>query len=98
MELRRHKNIFRVLPYRLTVSDLLEIYPNPSKGLFILSDQQTVFSDQIVTVSNVLGEMVYSTRITDQKISIDVSAAKDGIYFVTISSYYGKLVAKIVKE
>ena len=83
---------------QLTVNDLLVVYPNPSKGIFVLYDQQAALSGQPVTVSNLLGEMVYSTRITDSKTNIDLSSAKDGIYFVTIGSDYGKLVTKLVKE
>ncbi len=80
------------------VSDLLMIYPNPSKGMFVLYDQQVKLSEQSLTVSNILGETVYSTRITDSKTSIDLSSAKDGIYFVIVDSNYGKLVTKILKE
>ncbi|MDF3025722.1 MAG: hypothetical protein K0S23_29 [Fluviicola sp.] len=82
----------------LSANDLLAVYPNPSKGIFVLYDRYTLLSDQVLTVSNLLGETVYSTRITDIKTSIDLSLAKDGIYFVTVASNYGKLVRKIVKE
>ncbi|MNK31463.1 hypothetical protein D3C87_498990 [compost metagenome] len=83
---------------QLTVNDLLVVYPNPSKGLFVLYDQQAALSGQLITVSNLLGETVYSKPITDTKTILDLSAATDGIYFVTINSDYGKLVTKIVKE
>jgi PKD repeat protein len=83
---------------QLSVNDLLVISPNPSKGLFVLYDQQAALYNQSVTVSNLLGETVYSTRITDIQTSIDLSSAKDGIYFVGVGSDYGKLVTKIVKE
>ncbi|ASS48972.1 MAG: hypothetical protein A3D31_05440 [Candidatus Fluviicola riflensis] len=83
---------------QLTTADLITVYPNPSKGMFALYDQQAVLFDQLITISNMLGETVYSTRITGDKTSIDLSAAKDGIYFVTVNSDFGKLVTKIVKE
>lgn len=83
---------------QLSVDDLLVISPNPSKGLFILDDRQGALSGQWLTVSNLLGEAVYSTRITELKTSIDLSAATNGIYLVSISSDYGKLVTKIIKE
>lgn len=82
----------------LSASDLLVIAPNPSKGLFVLHDQQEVLSGQLITVSNLLGETVYETRIKGLKTSMDLSAVKDGIYFVTVGSKYGKLTTKIVKE
>lgn len=83
---------------QLSVSDLMMISPNPSKGQFVLYDQQALLSGQLVIIKNVLGETVYSGRIKEMKTDIDMSSAEDGIYFVTIDSDYGKLVTKIVKE
>ncbi|WP_343631656.1 T9SS type A sorting domain-containing protein [Fluviicola sp.] len=83
---------------QLSIADFLTIAPNPSKGIFIVVDQQGKLSDQLVTVTNLLGETVYSARITDQKTSIDLSSAKDGIYLVSVGSDRGQLVTKIVKE
>ncbi len=83
---------------QLSASDLMAVYPNPSKGTFVLYDQQSMLSNQMVTVTNVLGEIVYSTRISGLKTNIDLSAANNGIYFVTVNSDFGKIVTKIVKE
>nr|WP_294859346.1 PKD domain-containing protein [uncultured Fluviicola sp.] len=83
---------------QLAVNELLVIAPNPSKGMFVLYDQQSVLSGQLITVSNLSGETVYSTRIKELKTPIDLSSVKDGVYFVTVVSDYGKLVTKIVKE
>lgn len=83
---------------QLSVADLITVYPNPSKGIFTLYDTQSGLSNQLIIVSNVLGETVYSTRITGNKTNIDLSAAKNGIYFITIDSQLGKSVTKIIKE
>lgn len=83
---------------QLSTNDLMSIYPNPSKDLFVLYDQQGMLSGQWVTVTNLLGETVYTTQITESKTNMDLSSAKDGIYLVTIGSNYGKLIAKIIKE
>jgi PKD repeat protein len=83
---------------QLSVADLITVYPNPSKGIFTLYDTQSGLSDQLIIVSNVLGETVYSTRITGNKTNIDLSGAKNGIYFITIDSQLGKSVTKIIKE
>lgn len=82
----------------LTVNDFMRISPNPSKGIFVLVDQQAKLSGQEVTVSNLLGETVYSTQIEGNKTVIDLTAAKEGIYLVSVDSINGKLVTKIVKE
>jgi hypothetical protein len=83
---------------QLSVGDLLAIAPNPSKGMFVLYDQQAVLSGREITVTNLLGEKVYAARVDGMKTNIDLSSAKDGIYFVAVGSDYGKLVTKIVKE
>jgi len=83
---------------QLSVNELIVVAPNPSKGIFVLYDQHAVLSNQLVTVSNLLGETVYAVRITDIKTTIDLSSAEDGIYFVSVGGNYGKLVTKIVKE
>lgn len=83
---------------QLTLNELIVISPNPSKGIFVMYDQHTALSGELVTVTNVLGETVYSTRIKDLKTNIDLSAATNGVYLVTVDSNYGKLITKIVKE
>lgn len=83
---------------QFSVNDLFIVHPNPSKDVFVLYDQQGVLSGELLTITNLLGETVYSARITDSKTRIDLSSAKNGIYLVTIDSDYGKLVTKIVKE
>lgn len=80
------------------INDLLSVYPNPSKGVFVLHDIQKTFLDQYVNVKNLLGETVYSTKITANKTSLDLSSLNDGVYFITIDCHLGKLVAKILKE
>lgn len=82
----------------LSTNQLVAIYPNPSKGMFTLYDQEEVLSGRVITISNLLGETVYSSQITADKTTIDLSGAKNGIYFITVDSDFGKLVTKIVKE
>ena len=83
---------------QMTAADVMTVYPNPSKGVFALFDHQSALSGELVTVTNVLGETVYSTNITGNKTEINLTSAQDGIYFVSIDSDFGKLVTKIIKE
>lgn len=83
---------------QMTINDFISVYPNPSKGIFALFDQQAVLSGELVVVTNVLGEMVYSTKINSSKTELNLTSAQDGIYFVTVNSTFGKLVTKIIKE
>lgn len=83
---------------QLTAGDLMTVAPNPSKGMFVVYDLQGSLSGEMITVTNILGETVYSTKIDGTKTTIDLSSAKNGIYFVNVGSDFGKLVTKIVKE
>lgn len=83
---------------QMTAADVMTVYPNPSKGVFALYDQQSGLSGELVIVTNVLGETVYSTNINGSKTEINLTSAQDGIYFVTVNSHFGKLVTKIIKE
>jgi PKD repeat protein len=82
----------------LSVSDLIMVSPNPSTGTFVLHDTHAALANELVTVTNLLGEIVYSTRIRGINTNIDLTTSANGVYFVSINSYLGKLVTKIVKE
>lgn len=83
---------------QLTAGDLMTVAPNPSKGVFMVYDLQATLSGEVMTVTNILGETVYSAKIDGTKTIIDLSSAKNGIYFVTVGSEFGKLVSRVVKE
>lgn len=83
---------------QIEINNLLTVYPNPSKGIFILHDVSELLSGQTVRVSNVLGETVVVSEISAVKTYLDLSTVSDGIYFITIDSHLGKLYTKIYKE
>jgi hypothetical protein len=73
------------------------IYPNPNNGAF------TVFSSEALnaqlTCSNVLGQIVYTSKITSEKMSVDLSNQPKGIYFYTVKSGKNVLATgKVVVE
>jgi hypothetical protein len=79
----------------------LDLYPNPA------SDQVTlVFSTQssgtaLITITNILGENVYSEKIPVSRIltkSIDLSSYSSGIYFVSIQTAQKIRSKKLVKH
>jgi Leucine-rich repeat (LRR) protein len=60
------------------------IYPNPNSGTF------TVFSSEALnaqlTCTNVLGEIVYTSTVTNEKTSVDISNQPKGMYFYTVQA------------
>ena len=66
----------------------LNVYPNPSTGLFSMKTDDVISKIEIVTV---LGEKIYSldnfnSANTNQKQEIDLSNQSKGIYFYKIVS------------
>jgi len=76
----------------------LEVYPNPTKGIFTVD----VISDQINTadlkVVDALGKVIFEQKglnVQENQSSIDLSDNPQGIYFVVVSSEDYRTVKKI---
>ena len=85
--------------------ETINIYPNPTKGLFVISINQ----DNILKINplsglnnlsvfNVLGEMILKTPIlqNQKEISMDMSIQPKGIYFIHIQTEMGQLTKKLI--
>jgi len=63
----------------------VEIFPNPSNGIFSIQQLVTNNEKQLVEIYNVLGEKIYSTINNKQATcNIDISQSPKGIYFVKL--------------
>ncbi|MCX6232443.1 MAG: T9SS type A sorting domain-containing protein, partial [Bacteroidetes bacterium] len=56
------------------------LYPNPSKGRFVIETNQTENSS--IEIYNLIGAICYHATITAAKTEIDISKQPSGIYFV----------------
>jgi hypothetical protein len=66
---------------------IFSIYPNPSNGKFTLNSKITngeISPLESVTICNVLGEIVFQSKINSQTTTIDLSDKASGIYFVNV--------------
>ena len=70
----------------------VKVYPNPTSTILTIS---TTTPNLQITISNILGQAVYSNCFAQQKVQIDVSGLPNGIYFLTIN---GKEVRKFIKQ
>ena len=82
----------------------LEVYPNPSEGIFNLS-MDNFKGDQIdLTVYTELGGIAYQETISDNNVEgylqkqIDLSALSEGIYFVQVKSDQQMVTKRIVVQ
>lgn len=80
-------------------SGALQVYPNPSKGLFYLTTGE-IASGSTVIISDITGRQVYAGTIESDNYEqqLDITAQPDGIYFMLIESNGKQQINKIVKE
>lgn len=79
-----------------SIDELISIYPNPSTGKFIISNNLKKENNIRIEVTNVLGQTIreYNFGKTSSG-SFDLSNQPDGIYFVKIKSDGGMITKKI---
>ncbi|MBI4946510.1 MAG: T9SS type A sorting domain-containing protein [Bacteroidetes bacterium] len=81
----------------------IQVIPNPSTGLFYLTINSDQFSKDAspafsITVSNVLGEVVYQSTTAAATTEIDLSAHPRGIYFVKVQSTDKVYTEKVILQ
>ncbi|WP_317898537.1 T9SS type A sorting domain-containing protein [Aurantibacillus circumpalustris] len=74
----------------------IKIYPNPGKGVYVLEAINSETKNIVVT--DVVGKIIYSEKITSEISRIDISNFANGVYHVLISSESGKEHLKIIKQ
>ena len=73
----------------------LQIYPNPTSGIFTIQSSEKNYTIEII---NLLGEKIYSSTINSNKSEIDLSKQPQGIYFIKMNSVKGTSIKKLIKE
>ena len=68
------------------------IYPNPNTGNFIV---EGVKSNSDLTVTDMLGQIVYYTKVNSDKLELNLSLSK-GVYFIKIESGEKNVIKKII--
>jgi hypothetical protein len=79
----------------LVSGNTMNVYPNPSTGVFNISTGST--EEVNVSVSDVTGRLVYTSRGTAH-FSVDLSNVAAGVYYVKCESADGAAVARLIKE
>lgn len=76
----------------------LNIYPNPSNGKFYIEMGDTFKVNTKIEVFNVVGMKVLETITSDFKTEIDLSAMKQGVYYVRVDDGQNIITQKIMKQ
>lgn len=75
---------------------VFELYPNPASGEFTIQLDDSNFDRYEVTISNTVGQIVFTTLLDRKVQSIDVSALQQGLYIVTLSNPHRTITSKLV--
>lgn len=73
----------------------LTVYPNPSNGTVNMNLNNILGAKVAVSISNVLGQEVFSTVTNNNTLTADLSNVEKGIYFVKINNNNNISVKKV---
>ncbi len=75
----------------------IEIYPNPSTGLFTIS--YGTFQSTQIQVYDISGKLILTKEnLNVSETNLDLSSASQGIYFIKISSDSQNIVKRLIKK
>ncbi len=76
------------------LSDLLEVFPNPTSGLLKITNR--TYADISYTIYSVLGKTMKKGSLSNFNNEIDLSSLNNGIYIIRINqgdaSYFRKII------
>jgi hypothetical protein len=75
-------------------NSLISLYPNPTNGIVTIELPVTTK----VTVTNVLGKIIFTENLNAGVQTIDISNQSNGIYFVKFNEFGKKQSIKLIKE
>ncbi len=73
----------------------MEVYPNPATTSITLTLQQR---EGKVTIYNVLGEMLNTTKITNTATEVDIGTLPKGLFFIEVRTEKGIMRKKFIKQ
>jgi hypothetical protein len=73
----------------------VKVYPNPNRGTLVL-DLGTSIDEVFVKIYNGLGSVIYSKKINESKVNINLTNISPGVYFIKIQSNKGQIVKRII--
>lgn len=83
---------------KIETQNSFEISPNPATTKLNINLSQKNLDDTTVTVYDVLGKKIYSKRLHNLSVSINVSNWNTGVYLVRISTNRQTLTKRFVKQ
>lgn len=85
----------------LTDAISLNVYPNPSNGIFTVELNALTEIEGQITVSSIDGKLIYMSAVSGNGLisqSIDVSEIASGIYYLKVDTKHGSKTYKLMKQ
>ncbi len=76
----------------------IKIYPNPAAQEINIDLGDNKIAGAEIYVFDVLGKVMFSRTVTQQRIKIDITHFPSGMYFVSYSNGQNRTVTKVVKD
>ncbi|PCH98355.1 MAG: hypothetical protein COB85_01620 [Bacteroidetes bacterium] len=84
--------------YDVAQTQSIEVYPNPSKGVFTVKIDGSVNQggESEIVVLSILGEIVFKTTTRSVHTTVDISRFSNGVYFIRLRNEMGISTRKLV--
>lgn len=76
----------------------LKLYPNPVKEKLKIEFSVKETKETKLSITNSLGQLIYTYEVNYQSEEIDISSFKSGLYFLRVQNNSNQKVFKIIKE
>ncbi len=70
----------------------IKLYPNPASSILTIESDSQIMEIRVV---DMVGRMVYSTRVQDNSYTMDVHGFRNGIYFVQVITANGFITERV---
>lgn len=77
----------------IDLQSTIKAYPNPSTGNVSISSK--VYPIEVIKISNVFGQEIYSTQVQSLNTSLDMSAFENGVYMISVTTEKGTINKRI---
>lgn len=79
-------------------NNYINIFPNPSNGLFTLEFNTTTLLKNEIEIYNINSQKIYSASTNGNTYNIDITDYAKGLYFVIITNENGKKTGKVMVQ